>query len=53
MFKANNQPDLFTFETQLLDNEQRKLLGKTPEKAFYNLIFTKGSSNNSFLSRNK
>ncbi len=40
MFKANNQPDLFTFETQLLDNEQRKLLEKTPEKAFYNLIFT-------------
>lgn len=40
MFKANNQPNLFTFETQLLDNEQRKLLEKTPEKAFYNLIFT-------------
>lgn len=40
MFKANNQPGLFTFETQLLDNEQRKLLEKTPEKAFYNLIFT-------------
>ena len=40
MFKANNQPDLFTFETQLLDNEQQKLLKKTPEKAFYNLIFT-------------
>ncbi len=40
MFKANNQLDLFTFETQLLDNEQQKLLGKTPEKAFYNLIFT-------------
>lgn len=40
MFKANNQADLFTFETQLLDNEQRELLSKTPEKAFYNLIFT-------------
>lgn len=40
MYKANNQPDLFTFETQLLDNEQQKLLEKTPEKAFYNLIFT-------------
>lgn len=39
MFKTNNQPDLFTFETQLLDNEQKKLLEKTPEKAFYNLIF--------------
>ena len=41
MFKANNQPDLFTFKPQLLDNEQQKLLEKkTPEKAFYNLIFT-------------
>lgn len=40
MFKANNQSDLFSFETQLLDNEQQKLLKKTPEKAFYNLIFT-------------
>jgi len=40
MFKANNQPDLFTFETQLLDNKQLKSLEKTPEKAFYNLIFT-------------
>lgn len=40
MFKANNQLDLFTFESQLIDNEQQKLLEKTPEKAFYNLIFT-------------
>jgi len=40
MFKPNNQSDLFTFETQLLDNEQQKLLEKTPEKAFFNLIFT-------------
>ena len=40
MFKANDQPDLFTFETQLLDSEQQKLLYKTPEKAFYDLIFT-------------
>jgi len=40
MFKANNQLELFTFETQLLGNEQQKLLEKTPEKAFYNLIFT-------------
>lgn len=39
MFKANNQPDLFRFETQLLNDEQRNLLEKTPEKAFYNLIF--------------
>ncbi|MEA3317748.1 MAG: transposase [Bacteroidota bacterium] len=39
MFKTNNQPDLFTFETQILNNEQQKLLDKTPEKAFYNLIF--------------
>ena len=42
MFKANNQPGLFSFETQLLDNEQQKLLEKTPEKAFYNLIFRIG-----------
>jgi hypothetical protein len=34
MFKTNNQPKLFTFEKQLLDNEQRLLLEKTPEKAF-------------------
>jgi len=40
MFKANNQPSLFSFETQLLDNEQQKLLETTPGKAFYNLIFT-------------
>ena len=40
MFKANNQQDLFTFENQLLDNEQQELLNKTPEKAFFNLIFT-------------
>jgi len=40
MFKVNNQPDLFSFESQLLDNEQKELLGKTPEKAFYNLIFS-------------
>jgi hypothetical protein len=25
MFKANSQPDLFTFETQLLDNEQQEV----------------------------
>jgi len=35
MSKTNNQPDLFTFETQILNNEQQKLLDKTPEKAFY------------------
>jgi len=40
MFKVNNQPDLFSFENQLLDNEQQKLLEKTPEKTFYNLIFS-------------
>ena len=39
MFKANNQSELFSFESQLLDSEQRKLLEKTQEKAFYNLIF--------------
>lgn len=41
MFKYNIQPELYTFESQLLDNEQRELLEKTPEKAFYNLIFTR------------
>ena len=40
MFKVNNQPNLFSFESQLLDKEQSVLLGKTPEKAFYNLIFS-------------
>lgn len=40
MFKTNNQPELFTFETQLLDNEQQKALEKTPEKVFYNIIFS-------------
>jgi len=40
MFKTNNQPELFTFERQLLDNEQQQLLEKTPEKAFYNIVFT-------------
>jgi hypothetical protein len=39
MFKANNQPELFTFENQLLNNEQQQLLEKTPEKAFYNIVF--------------
>jgi len=40
MFKTNNQAELFTFEKQLLDNEQQQLLEKTPEKAFYNIIFS-------------
>jgi hypothetical protein len=40
MFKANNQRDLFSFENQLLHNEQQKLLEKTQEKSFYNLIFS-------------
>jgi len=39
MFKENNQPEIFSFENQLLDNEQQRLLEKTQEKAFYNLIF--------------
>jgi len=45
MFKANNQPEIFTFETQLLDNEQKILLKKTPEKAFYNIVFTNINEN--------
>ncbi len=38
MFKENNQPELFSFETELSDH-LRKSLDQTPEKAFYNLIF--------------
>ncbi len=40
MFKTNNQAELFTFEKQLLDNVQQQLLEKTPENAFYNIIFS-------------
>jgi hypothetical protein len=40
MFKANNQQEIFTFENQLLDNEQQMLLEKTPEKVFYKIIFS-------------
>jgi hypothetical protein len=40
MSKTNNQTELFTFERQLLDNEQQQFLEKTPEKAFYNIIFS-------------
>ena len=39
MFKENIQPEIFSFENQLLTKEQQKLLDKTHEKAFYNLIF--------------
>lgn len=38
MFKENNQPELFSFESELSE-QQQNLLDKTPEKAFYNLIF--------------
>jgi hypothetical protein len=48
MFKANNQPELFTFENQLLNNEQQKVLEKTPESAliknenkYYILVLSK------------
>ncbi len=44
MFKVNNQPDLFSFESQLLDSKQKELLEKTPEKVFYNLIFSNNGS---------
>jgi|GEM_PF-152131 len=37
MFKANNQPELFTFESEL-GKKQRKLLDKSKEKWFYYLI---------------
>ena len=39
MFKENNQPSLISFELELA-KEQQKLLEKTPEKAFYDLIFS-------------
>ena len=39
MFKPNNQPNLFTFENQILSKEQQQRLSKTPEKAFYYLVF--------------
>ncbi len=51
MFKTNNQPELFTFEKQLLDNEQRLLLEKTPEKAFYNIVFTNINENDYKVTR--
>lgn len=38
MFKENIQPELFTFETDLA-KEQQEILNKSPEKAFYELIF--------------
>jgi len=39
MFKANNQPALITFETELSE-KQRKSLDGTKEKWFYSLIFS-------------
>ena len=39
MFKPNNQPGLFGFETEL-SNNQRGLLEKSKEKWFYHLIFS-------------
>ena len=37
MFKANNQPELFTFESEL-SKKQRKLLDSSKEKWFYYLV---------------
>jgi hypothetical protein len=37
MFKANNQPELFTFESEL-SRKQRKLLDSSREKWFYYLV---------------
>lgn len=37
MFKANNQPELFTFESEL-SKKQRKLLDNSKEKWFYYLV---------------
>ncbi len=36
MFKANNQPELFTFESEL-SKKQRELLESSKEKWFYHL----------------
>ncbi len=38
MFKENIQPKLFSFEIELT-KEQQEFLNKSPEKAFYELIF--------------
>ena len=40
MFKSNNQVELFSFQNQLLNNEQQNLLEKTPETAFHNIVFS-------------
>ena len=40
MFKTNIQPELFTFENQLLGKEQQERLNKTAEKSLYELVFT-------------
>lgn len=40
MFKANNQPEIFTFEKQLPDNQQQQLLEKTSEKHFTKSFFS-------------
>jgi hypothetical protein len=45
MFKANNQPGLFSFETEL-SKKQRDLLGNSKEKWFHNLILRNISENN-------
>ena len=45
MFKSNNQPGLFSFETELC-KMQRDLLDTSKEKWFYNLIFRNVNENN-------
>jgi len=35
VFKADNQPDLFTFEALLPENEQKKPLKKIPPKKHF------------------
>lgn len=45
MFKSNNQPELFSFTTELC-KKQRDLLDMSKEKWFYNLILRNVNENN-------
>jgi len=39
MFRNNNQPELFSFETELLGQKQQQKLKDSKEKWFYKLVF--------------
>jgi len=45
MFKSNDQPELFSFTTELC-KKQRDLLDASKEKWFYNLILRNVNENN-------